>query len=217
LVERGGDRSRVLEVTRDMAEAYSPGVAAEMSQAAQTVDRIHVMQLFPGATDKVRCRERCESEEKRAMLAGTKCVRLKRESSLTERRLAKRRGPGPTRSHLRTARACQMAEAMRDACELPDRESAAGALDRLCSWTAHSNVPEMRVVARTLRKEREGVLNWWRRGSTNAILEGLNSVIQSIKRAARGFRNTGHFETMIFLRLGRLDFSAQLAVSSAID
>ena len=52
-------------------------------------------------------------------------------------------------------------------------------------------------------------------GSANAILEGLNSVIQSVKRAARGLWNTGYFETMIFLRLGRLDFSAQLAVSSA--
>lgn len=72
------------------------------------------------------------------------------------------------------------------------------------------------MVARTLRKEREGVLDWWRRGSANAILEGLNSVIQSAKRAARGFRNTGYFETLLFLRLGRLGFSAQLAVSSAI-
>ena len=39
-------------------------------------------------------------------------------------------------------------------------------------------------------------------------------MIQFVKRAARGFRDTGYFETMIFLRLGRLDFSAQLAVSS---
>ena len=136
-------------------------------------------------------------------------------SNLTERQLAKRAELDPARFHPRTARACQMAEAMRDVYELPDRGSAALALDRLCSWMTHSNVPEMKVVARTLRKEREGVLNWWRRGSTNAILEGLNSVIQSVKRAARGFRNTGYFETMIFLRLGRLDFSAQLAVSSA--
>ncbi|MEE8680252.1 MAG: hypothetical protein SOH69_00105 [Olsenella sp.] len=39
--------------------------------------------------------------------------------------------------------------------------------------------------------------------------------IQSARRAAREFRNTGCFETMIFLRLGRLDFPAQVAVSSA--
>ena len=107
-----------------------------------------------------------------------------------------------------------MSEAMRDNYSCSDCKSAE-ALRRLCSWMMHSNVPEMKVVAGTLRKEREGILNWWRRGSTNAILEGLNSIVQSIKRAARGFRNTGYFETMIFLRLGRLDFSAQLAVSTA--
>jgi transposase len=215
LEERGGDRSRVLEVTRGMAEACSLGVASEMPQAAQTVGRFHVTRLFSRATDRARCRERRESEEKRAMLAGTKYVWLKRGSNLTERQLAKRAELDPARSHLRTARACQMAEAMRDVYGLPDRGSAALALDRLCSWMTHSNVPETRVVAGTLRKEREGVPDWWRRGSTNAILEGLNSIVQSIKRAARGLGNAGYFETMIFLRLGRLDFSAQLAVSSA--
>ena len=70
-------------------------------------------------------------------------------------------------------------------------------------------------MARTLRKEREGILNWWGSKATNAVLEGLDSVIQSIKRAARGFRNVGYFETMIFLRLGRLDFSAQTSLACA--
>jgi transposase len=79
----------------------------------------------------------------------------------------------------------------------------------------HSNMPEMKVVARTLRKERDDVLDWWRWGSTRAILEGLSSVIQSARRAAREFRNSGCFKTMLFLRLGRLDFPAQVAVSSA--
>ena len=32
----------------------------------------------------------------------------------------------------------------------------------------------------------------------------MNSIIQSLKRASRGFRNVGYFTTMIFLRLGRL-------------
>ena len=76
-------------------------------------------------------------------------------------------------------------------------------------------MPEMKVVARTLRKEREDVLDWWRWSLTSAVLEGLSSVIQSARRAAREFRNTGCFETMIFLRLGLLDFPAQVAVSSA--
>lgn len=215
LEAHGGDRARVAEVTRDMSEAYSRGVAAEMPGAAQTVDRFHVMQLFARATDHVRCAERRESADKRRMLAGTKYVWLKREGSLTEGQRATREALDPRSSHLRTARACQMTEAMRDVYELPDRRSAGAALDRLTSWMMHSNVREMKVVARTLRKDREGILNWWNSNATNAILEGLNSVIQSIKRAARGFRNVGYFETMIFLRLGRLDFSAQASLACA--
>ena len=60
-----------------------------------------------------------------------------------------------------------------------------------------------------------GILNWWRRGSTNSFLEGLNSVVQSVRSAARGFRSITYFRMMIFLRLGRLDFTAQRQRASA--
>ncbi|QUC04778.1 transposase [Atopobium sp. oral taxon 416] len=70
-----------------------------------------------------------------------------------------------------------------------------------CPPKAYSSV-EMKRVAKTLRKEQEGILNWQRKGSTNSFLEGLNSLIQSAESAARGFRNTVYFRTMIFLRLG---------------
>ena len=205
---RGGDRARVAEAARDMSEACSLGVAAEMPGAAQTAGRFHVMQPLSKGVDRVRCRERRGPADKRAALSGTKHVWLKREEDPTERQRATREALDPARSHLHTARACQMTEAMRDVYELPDRRSAAAAPGRPGPWMVHSNVPEMRAVARTLRKEREGIPDWWKSNATNAILEGLNSVIQSIKRAARGFRNTEYFETMILLRLGRLDFSA---------
>lgn len=114
-----------------------------------------------------------------------------------------------------TARACAMAEAMRAVYACPDRGSAAAELDRLLSWVMHSNVPEMKGVAGTVRRERDGVLNWWPMRSSNGFLEGLNSLIQALKRASRSFRNVGYFTTMIFLRLGGLDFSARLAPNSA--
>ena len=213
LETHGGDRTAIEEVTRDMSEAYALGIAAEMPQALQTIDRFHAMQLASKATDRVRCREAKSSEEKRRLLKGTKYCWLKRPENLTERQAAKKESL--MKEHLLTARACAMTEAIRGIYECPDRESASAELDRVTTWIMHSNVPEMKVVAQTLRKEREGILNWFSRNATNAILEGLNSIIQSVKRAARGFRNIGYFETMIFLRLGRLDFSAQLAVSSA--
>ena len=101
-----------------------------------------------------------------------------------------------------------MGEALQDVYSCADRESAAAAPERLCSWMAHSNVAEIKSVARTLRKEREGILNWWKRGSTNSFLEGLNSVVQPA-------RSIAYFRTMIFLRLGRLDFTAQKKLAYA--
>ena len=87
-------------------------------------------------------------------------------------------------------------------------EEAGPELDRLVSWMMHSNVPEMKRVARTLRENREGILNYFGSRLTNAYLEGANSLIQSIKKAARGFRNVEYFTTAIFLRLGGLSFDA---------
>ena len=117
--------------------------------------------------------------------------------------------------HLLTARACAMVEAVRAVYSYDTREEAAAELDRALPWMTHSNVPLMRVAARTIRDEREGVLNWFSVRTTRGFLEEMNSVIQSLKRASRGFRNVGYFTTMIFLRLGRLDFSAQLASARA--
>ena len=75
-------------------------------------------------------------------------------------------------------------------------------LDRLLSWMMHSNVPDMKGVARTVRENREGIPGHIGSRPVNAYLEGANSLIQSIKRAARGFRNVGYLATAIFPGLG---------------
>ena len=213
LEARGGDRSAVAEVTRDMASPYSLGCAGAMPGAAQTVDRFHVMQLLNRALDRTRCAEAKSCEEKGRLLRGTRYVWLKRPENLTEGQAERRASLAS--EHLLTARACAMVEAVRAVYSCETREEAAAGLDRALSWVMHSNVPLMKVAARTIRDEREGVLNWFSARASNGFLEGMNSVIQSLKRASRGFRNVGYFTTMIFLRLGRLDFSAQLASGCA--
>jgi hypothetical protein len=84
----------------------------------------------------------------------------------------------------------------------PDKKSTAKAPDRLCLWMMHSVVAKIKRMAGTFRQERERILNWWKKGSTNSFLEGLNSLVQSARSATRGFRNTGYFRTIIFFRLG---------------
>ena len=100
-------------------------------------------------------------------------------------------------------------------CIFLKRVSDTAAPDKHIFWIMHSNVEQMKTLAKTLRKERERILNWWDKNSTNVTLEGLNFLVQSIEQAARGFKDTSYFETMILLRLGKLDFLAQTSLACA--
>ena len=106
------------------------------------------------------------------------------------------------------ARACQTAEAMRDACGRATAGEARPMLDRLPGWMMHFDVPDMRGVARTVRERREGIPGHLDGRPADAHLEGANSLIQSIKKAAKGFRNVEYLATAIFPGLGGLSFDA---------
>jgi len=60
-------------------------------------------------------------------------------------------------------------------------------------------------VAKTIKAHWNGILNYFDSRINNGILEGTNSVIL-LKRSARGYRNVQNFITMIYLRLGKLNF-----------
>lgn len=202
----GGCPARVRVVTCDMSPAFAKGVADKMPCARRVVDRFHVMQLFSKATDKVRAAESKESAEKRGLLKRTRYLWLKNESGLSEGQLAKKRDLA--RENLKTGRACAMREEMQRVYGLSAREEAAVGLDALSSWMMHSRLSDMKTVAKTLKANREEILNYFDHRFTNAILEGLNSIIQSAKRTARGFRNIEYFKTVIYLNLGKPHFPA---------
>ena len=202
LAAHGGDAKAVRIATCDLSPSFASGVAVHMPQAARVADRFHVVQLLTKAVDKVRAAEARESEDKRNILKRTRWLWLKNEANLKASQLSRKRDLA--KENLETGRACAMKEAMQRVYELESREEAAEALDALTSWMAHSNLMPMKPVARTLRKNREAVLAYFDCRRTNSILEGLNSVIQSVKRAARGYRNFENFKAMIFLHLGKL-------------
>ena len=56
------------------------------------------------------------------------------------------------------------------------------------------------------RLSKAEILNYFDHRRTNAVLEGMNSIIQSAKRQARGFSNLEYFKTVIYLKLGKLHF-----------
>ena len=170
----------------------------------RVADRLHVVQLATTQIDKVRAAESREPEEKKDLPSKTKYIWLKNEGNLTEAQAARKRDLSKER--LKTARACAMKEALQAVYECGSKEEAAAELDAPRGWIMHSNVPQMKSVAKTLRENRDEVLNYFDHRRTNAVLEGVNSVIQSAKRLARGLGNLEYFKTVIYLKLGKLSF-----------
>jgi transposase len=62
-------------------------------------------------------------------------------------------------------------------------------------------------VAQTIKRQLENLLTYCRHKITNAKSEGINSRVQSIKSAARGFRLFANYRIRILFHCGKLDLS----------
>ena len=60
-------------------------------------------------------------------------------------------------------------------------------------------------VAKMIKKRLANVLTYFKHHITNAISEGFNSRIQSLKANARGFRSFENYRTRILFYCGKLD------------
>ena len=107
---------------------------------------------------------------------------------------------------LETSKAYNIKESLGKFWECKSREEAEQYLKRWYFWATHSRLEAVIEVAKTIKAHWNGILNYFNSRITNGILEGMNSIVQLIKRNARGFKNTRCFINMIYLKIGKLDF-----------
>jgi transposase len=106
---------------------------------------------------------------------------------------------------LETGKAWGYRELLRD---LWDHDDAASATDYFKDWyrrVIHTNLTPLKEAAKSIRERLPNVVSDCTHGITNAVAEGLNSKIMSIKRRVGGFRNRENFKTAIFFYCGGLD------------
>jgi transposase len=63
----------------------------------------------------------------------------------------------------------------------------------------------MKKLARSLKERIDNIVTYCTHGITNAVAEGINSKIMSIKRRAGGYRNIENFKTAVLFYCGGLD------------
>lgn len=200
LIDHGADPDQIREICMDMSAAYIAGVEESFPRAAITFDKFHVMKLLGEAVEKTRRQE----QKGVPYLKGHRFAILKNPESMRDDELEFASALLTRRNTMKTARAFHLRLSFQDFYAQPAR-AAKEFLRSWCSWASRSRVPEMVRVARTLRKHAAGVLRWFTSRITNGLLEAINSLIQSAKARARGFRTTTNLKAIIYLIAGKLN------------
>lgn len=193
-------------IAMDMWEPYVQATLEAVPLARDKIvfDRFHIMQHMTEAVDDVRKQEhRTLLQAGDESLKGTKYLWLTSQEHLSERRRQELAALPVT--HLQTGRAWALKETLRELWSQPTPERARRFFGSWYSWAIRSRLEPVKDVARMLQKRVENVVSYCRHWITNAVAEGLNSKIMSLKRRAGGYRSPDAFKTAIYFHCGGLD------------
>ncbi len=178
LEEKGGSCEKVEFTTSDMSRAYLNGIEECFPYAKQTIDKFHVKKLMLGALDEVRKAEQREHRS-RELHKSKKLLMIPETRQSEEQRT---RVLELSRQYPKTGRAFRMVQALDEVYASPRIEEARDKFDSLYRWLRKSRLEPMKKAALTLREHSEEILNIFLSRLTNAICEGINSMIQAAKR-----------------------------------
>jgi transposase len=192
-------------VSMDMWEPYRQVCRDWIPDADNKIvlDRYHVDAHINKAVDLVRRHEHRElGRQGRNDLKGTKYKWLYNPENLSTYQRAE--FEALRQSNLKTARAYALKEHFRRFWYYIYTACAIRFFEDWYSWAIRSRLEPMKKVARMLKKHLGRIVTYFKYGVTNAIAEGINNKIQTIKKKAYGFRNVERFINLIYFHCGGL-------------
>ena len=206
-------RSTIKAIAMDMWQAFENAARRVVPGAEIVHDKFHIAKHLNDGVSRVRTEEhRRLMREGDDRLKGTRWFWLRAEDNLTDAQYESFRNIKD--AALKTSKAWFIKEAFRFFWVVP--KTSAEAEEYFEEWyrhTIYSKLEPMKKVARMLKQRLGNVVTWWRHPITNAVSEGLNSKIQSIKSAARGFHSFASYRIRILFFCGKLDLKPRLTHS----
>lgn len=203
---REAQHAQVAAVAMDLSAAYAAAVREALPGAAVVDDRFHVSKLLGEAVDPGRRAEhKALCAEGDGRLKGSRYLWLWHPAELSGQKLEA--FAALAWQNLRTARACHHRIQFIAFWECA---SVAQAQRHFTQWYREARRRQLaprRKVALTFKDHLLGLREYFNRRITNAVTEAFNATIQSLKAAARGFRNFDHYRTRILFFLGRLNLN----------
>jgi transposase len=201
-----GQREMVCGAAIDMSAPFTKAIRGHLPNADIVHDKFHVAKHLNEAVDKTRRKEhRKLLKQKDDRLKGTKYAWLKGMEHLGDEALEQ--VESLAKAELGVAKAWYIKELFRHFWTRRDAVFARSFFERWHQKAFETGLPEIRKVARMLKKHLENLLTYFDCYITNAASEGLNSKIQAIKANARGFRNFENYRVSILFFCGKLELS----------
>ena len=197
-------RQKIEAVAVDMWEPFMRAIQAKAPQAEIVHDKFHVAGRLNEAVDKVR-----RAEHKELMGVGDETLKGTRQlwlfnplnfSAEQAASFATLRDSG-----LKVARAWAAKELFSKLWTYRYEGAARRFFRQWYGWVSRSRLKPLVKVAKMLKQHLENILTYLRHPITNAVTEGLNSKIQTIKSNARGFRSFENYRNRILFFCGKLD------------
>jgi transposase len=203
---------QIIAISSDMSPAFKKGVEESFPWSDVTYDKFHVIKLMNESLDKVR---RLEQATK-PILKSSRYLWLSNAKTLTIKRIQQLESL--KKENLKTAKAYQLKITLQDIyANATSKEEASVMLKKWYQWAVRCRLEPIKIFAKTVKKHWDGILNYFDSGLTNAVLEGINSIIQNVKARARGYRNIQNFITMVYLLAGKLTYNFQYFIKRCKD
>lgn len=197
-------REMVCGVAIDMSAPYKKAIRKLLVNADIVHDKFHISKHLNDAVNLTRAKEhRKLMKNKDDTLKGSKFIFLKGFESLSDEEVD--RIESLKKSDSKVAEAWFMKELFRHFWQRRDKEFARSFFNYWLQEALKIRVPAITKVARMLERHLEHILTYFDCYITNALAEGFNSKIQSLKSNARGFRNFSNYRTRILFFCGKLN------------
>ena len=197
-------RSRVKAVAMDMWVAFKNSAMKYVPQADIVHDRFHVQKDLNEAVDKVRKMEhRALMKEGDETLKGSKQLWLFHPENLSDYRQIEFKKLQSM--ELKTALAWAIKEQFRWFWHYRYGGTAKNYFEKWYDWAVESQLEPINKVALRIKNHLSNILTWFKHRISTGVSEGFNSRIQSIKSAARGFRNFENYRVRILFFCGKLN------------
>ena len=198
-------------VCSDMWKPYLKVIKERIGQAVHILDRFHIVarlraQGIKDEVDEVRAQEHRKMKEEgyEPLLTKSRWLLLKRKETLTKGQEIKLKDL--VQYNLRSVRGYLLKEDFQQLWSYVSPVWAGKFMDKWIKRVMLSKIEPMKREARTIRKHRNLILNYFRakKAYSSGIVEGLNNKVKLTMRKSYGFRTFKAIEIALYHSLGKL-------------